>query len=148
MRKNMTWWMMSCGLAALCLALAGCAGGGGGGGGVKASMPQPAPSSTSKSDLLLAAGFQQIFPATPELKARLQAMPQRQIFMASRGSKVFYVYADASGCGCLYAGNQQQYQAYQRLAARARLSAEETAAARIDESMNMSWDEWGEAGPW
>jgi len=146
MRRKLFWWMIPWGLAALCLALAGCAGGGGGG--VKTSMPQPAPGATSKTDLLLMAGFQQVFPATPELKARLQAMPQRQIFMASRGAKVFYVYADATGCGCLYAGNPQQYQAYQRLAAQARLSAEETAAARIDESMNMSWDEWGEAGPW
>jgi hypothetical protein len=146
MRQNMSWWTITCGLVVLCLALAGCAGGGGGA--VKASLPQAAPASTSKTDLLLAAGFQQVFPATPELKARLQAMPQRQIFMASRGARVFYVYADAAGCGCLYAGNPQQYQAYQRLAAQARLSAEEMAAARIDESMNMSCDEWGEAGPW
>jgi hypothetical protein len=55
MRKNMSWWKITCGLAVLCLALAGCGGGGGGGG--KASLPQPAPASTSKTDLLLAAGF-------------------------------------------------------------------------------------------
>ena len=131
-------------LVILCLALAGC--GGGGGGGMKAQPPGP--QATSKTDLLLAAGFQQVFPSTPELKARLQAMPQRQIFMASKGPKVFYVYADASGCGCLYTGSQEQYQAYQKLAAQARLAAEEISAARLDESMNTGWDEWGEAGPW
>ena len=75
-------------------------------------------------------------------------MPQRQLFMTSRGPKVFYVYADAAGCGCLYTGSQQEYQAYQQLAAQARLAKEEITAARMDESMNMSWDEWGEAGPW
>jgi len=133
-------------LLILCLALAGCGGGGGGGGGM--TVRQQTPAVTSKTDLLLAAGFKQVFPTTPELKARLQAMPQRQIFMASKGAKVFYVYADAAGCGCLYAGNQAQYQAYQRLAAQSRLAAEEISAARIDESMNMGWDEWGEAGPW
>ena len=144
MRGTKSWWLTRGWLVILCLALAGC--GGGGGGGMKAQPPGP--QATSKTDLLLAAGFQQVFPSTPELKARLQAMPQRQIFMASKGPKVFYVYADASGCGCLYTGSQEQYQAYQKLAAQARLAAEEISAARLDESMNMGWDEWGEAGPW
>jgi len=144
MRKNIPWWLALCWLLLLCLAPAGC---GGGGDGMRA--PQQAPLSTqSKTDLLLAAGFKQIFPSTPELKSRLQAMPQRQVFMASNGPKVFYVYADAAGCGCLYTGTQAQYQAYQKLAAQARLAAEEITAARIDESMNMGWEEWGEAGPW
>jgi len=144
MRGTKPWWVTGGWLVILCLALAGC--GGGGGGGMKAQPPGP--QATSKTDLLLAAGFQQVFPSTPELKARLQAMPQRQIFMASKGPKVFYVYADASGCGCLYTGSQEQYQAYQKLAAQARLAAEEISAARLDESMNTGWDEWGEAGPW
>jgi len=144
MRGTKSWWLTRGWLVILCLALAGC--GGGGGGGMKAQPPGP--QATSKTDLLLAAGFQQVFPSTPELKARLQAMPQRQIFMASKGPKVFYVYADASGCGCLYTGSQEQYQAYQKLAAQARLAAEEISAARLDESMNTGWDEWGEAGPW
>jgi hypothetical protein len=145
MRKNIPWWLISGWLVILCLALAACGGGGGGGMGVQ----QQAPLTTrSKTDLLLAAGFKQIYPSTPQLKARLQAMPQHQIFMASKGPKVFYVYADAAGCGCLYAGNQAQYQAYQRLAAQASLAAEEITAARLNESMNMGWDEWGEAGPW
>jgi hypothetical protein len=144
MRGTKPWWVTGGWLVILCLALAGC--GGGGSGGMKAQPPGP--QATSKTDLLLAAGFQQVFPSTPELKARLQAMPQRQIFMASKGRKVFYVYADASGCGCLYTGSPEQYQAYQKLAAQARLAAEEISAARLDESMNTGWDEWGEAGPW
>jgi hypothetical protein len=144
MRKNMSWWSTSCLLVILCLALTGCGGGGGGG----RMGQQQAPQARSKTDLLLASGFRQIYPSTPALKARLQAMPQRQIFMASKGPKVFYVYADAAGCGCLYAGNQEQYQAYRRLAAQSRIASEELTAARIDESMNMGWDEWGEAGPW
>jgi hypothetical protein len=138
MRKTMMWRSTSCWLVIPCLALTGC----GGGSGMQAQQVR------SKADLLLASGFRQVFPSTPQLQARLQAMPQHQIFMASKGTKVFYVYADAAGCGCLYAGNQEQYQAFQRLAAQSRIAAEEIAAARIDESMNMGWDEWGEAGPW
>jgi len=145
MRRNRPWRLTLGWLVIIGLALAGC-GGGGGGGGMRA-QPQ-APGTASKTDLLLAAGFQQITPSTPALKVRLQAMPQRQIFMASKGPKVFYVYADAAGCGCLYTGTPAQYQTFQKLAAQSRLAAEEISAARIDESMNMSWDEWGEAGPW
>ncbi len=98
MRKNLRWWLTSCGLAILCLALTGCAG-------MEAQSTQQ---TKTTEDLLSGAGFKQIFPTTPQLKARLQALPQKQIFMASKGPKLFYVYADAAGCGCLYAGNQQQ----------------------------------------
>jgi hypothetical protein len=143
MRKNVLWRLtLSC-LVILILALMGC---GGGGGGMMAQ--QQAQQTRSKTDLLLAAGFRQISPPTPQLKAHLQAMPQNQVFMASKGPKVFYGYADAAGSGSLYVGNQSQYQAYRQLAAQSRLAAEEREAARIDESMNMGWDEWGEAGPW
>jgi hypothetical protein len=146
MRKNgLPWLTLGC-LIILSLALMGCGGGGGGGGGLMA-RPQYQ-QNQSKTDLLLAAGFKQIYPTTAHLKARLQNMPQHQLFMASKGPKVFYVYADAAGCGCLYAGNQQQYQAYKRLGAQARIAAEELEAAQINESMNWGWDEWGEAGPW
>jgi hypothetical protein len=146
MRKSgLPWLTLGC-LIILSLALMGCGGGGGGGGGMMA-RPQYQ-QNQSKTDLLLAAGFTQIFPNTPQLKSRLQNMPQHQVFMASNGPKVFYVYADAAGCGCLYAGNQEQYQTYKRLGAQARIAAEELEAAQINQSMDWNWAEWGEAGPW
>lgn len=49
-------------------------------------------------------------PPTPAQQDRLRNMPQKQIFWISKGPKVYYAYADATGCGCLYAGNQQNYQ--------------------------------------
>jgi hypothetical protein len=146
MRKNgiSSWLTLGC-LIILSLALMGCGGGAGGGGLMAKPQYQQ---NQSKTDLLLAAGFKQIFPTTAHLKARLAAMPQHQVFLASKGTKVFYVYADAAGCGCLYAGNQAQYEAYKRLAAQSRIAAEELEAAQLNESMNYGWDEWGEAGPW
>jgi hypothetical protein len=144
MRKSgLPWLILGC-LIVLSLALMGCGGSGGGGLMAKPQYQR----NQSKTDLLLAAGFRQIFPTTPQLKARLEAMPQHQVFMASKGPKVFYVYADAAGCGCLYAGNQQQYQAYQKLAAQARFAAEELQAAQLNDSLNFGWEDWGEAGPW
>lgn len=146
MRQNGLPWLISGCLVILSLAaLMGC-GGGAGGGGVMAKPPYQ--QTRSKTDLLLAAGFRQISATTPQQKARLQAMPQHLLFATARGPKVVYVYADAAGCGCFYAGNQEQYQAYQRIAAQYRLAAEEITAAQLNESMDMGWDEWGEAGPW
>jgi hypothetical protein len=99
-------------------------------------------------DLLAAAGFKQYFPSTARLKAHLRAMPQKQIFMVSKGPKLFYVYADAEGCGCIYAGNQQQYQAYQNLAAQYKMAAMQMVTAEMNEAAYWDWGEWGEAGPW
>jgi hypothetical protein len=138
MRKTTVGWITAAGLIILSLVLVGCA----------TMQAEQAQQTKTAEELLSAAGFKQIVPATPKLKARLQAMPQKQIFMASRGSKLFYVYADAAGCGCLYAGNQQQYQAYQQLAAQYRLAAMQYQAAQMNEAAAMDWGEWGEAGPW
>ncbi len=118
MRKMTVGWITAAGLIILSLVLVGCAEM------QQVEEAQQAQQTKSAEELLSAAGFKQIFPATPKLKARLQAMPQKQIFMASRGSKLFYVYADAAGCGCLYAGNQEQYQAYQRLATQYKTSGD------------------------
>ena len=138
MRKTTVGWITAAGLIILSLMLAGCA----------TMQAEQTQQTKTAEELLSAAGFKQIFPATPKLKARLQAMPQKQIFMASRGSKLFYVYADAAGCGCLYAGNQQQYQAYRQLAAQYRLAAMQYQAAEMNQAAAMDWGEWGEAGPW
>ncbi|OGR31513.1 MAG: hypothetical protein A2139_04050 [Desulfobacca sp. RBG_16_60_12] len=138
MRKTTIGWITAAGLIILSLALMGCAG----------MQTEQAQQTKTTEDLLSAAGFKQIFPTTPKLKARLQALPQKQIFMASRGPKLFYVYADAAGCGCIYAGNQQQYQAYQNLAAQYKMAAMQAQAAAMNEAAAMDWGEWGEAGPW
>jgi hypothetical protein len=142
MRKTTVGWITAAGFIILSLVLGGC------GTVQQAEQVQQAQQTKSVEDLLSAAGFKQIFPATPKLKARLQAMPQKQIFMASRGPKLFYVYADAVGCGCLYAGNQQQYQAYQQLAAQYKLARMQYQAAEMNQAAAMDWGEWGEAGPW
>lgn len=131
--------LIICGLLILGMALAGCAG-------LKAQ--QQARQTKSTVDLLLASGFKQVFPPNQRAADLLKAMPQRQILIGHKGPKVFYVYPDYAGCGCLYAGTPEQYQAYRNLALQARLAAEELAAARLEESMNLGWDEWGEAGPW
>jgi hypothetical protein len=98
----------------------------------------PAPQTAEQ--LLSAAGFKQIYPSTPAQQAKLRNMPQKQLFLISRGPKVYYVYADANGSGCLYAGTQQNYQNFQNLLAQAQMAAEQYQAAQM---AAWDWDTWG-----
>ena len=107
----------------------------------------PAPQTAEQ--LLSAAGFKQVFPTTPAQQMKLKNMPQKQIFMISKGPKVYYVYADASGKGCLYVGNQQNYQNFQTLVTQSQLVAEQYQAAQMNTWDWNTWGPgyWGEAGP-
>jgi hypothetical protein len=136
MRENIKWGLTRSWLVILCFALVGCATNG------TSMTPQTpqVPGPQTREQLLSAAGFRQVFPTTPAQKAKLSNMPQKQVFLISKGPKVYYVYADANGCGCLYAGNQQNYQNFQRLAADAQMVAEQYQAAQMNE---WDWNGWG-----
>jgi hypothetical protein len=112
-------------------------------------LSQQVPAPQTAEQLLSAAGFKQVFPTTPAQQARLQNMPQKQIFMISKGPKVYYVYADAAGNGCLYVGNQQKYQNFQTLLTQSQLVAEQYQAAQMNTWDWNTWGPgyWGEAGP-
>jgi hypothetical protein len=113
--------------------LLGCAGG-------TASLSPQVPAPQTAEQLLSAAGFKQIYPTTPAQQAKLRNMPQKQIFLISRGPKTYYVYADANGNGCLYAGTQQNYQNFQNLLAQSQMAAEQYQAAQM---AAWDWDTWG-----
>ena len=134
MAHNMIWRLVSCWLTILCFVLIGCAGS-------SAPLSPQVPAPQTAEQLLSAAGFKQKYPTTPAQQNRLRNMPQKQIFLISKGPKVFYVYADATGCGCLYAGNQQNYQNFQGLLTQSQIAAEQYQAAQMAE-----WD-WGTWGP-
>jgi len=133
MRNQMRWWLISCGLTILVLVLMGCAGG-------SAPLSPQVPAPQTAEQLLSAAGFKQIYPTTPAQRAKLNNLPQKQIFLISQGPKVYYVYADATGCGCLYAGNQQKYQNFRKLLTQSQIAAEQCQAAQM-----AAWD-WGTWG--
>lgn len=133
MLKNIKWWLTGSLLVVMCLGLIGCASNG-------TSMTPWVPPPQTAEQLLSAAGFKQVFPTTPVQKTKLANMPQKKIFLISQGPKVYYVYADATGCGCLYAGNQRNYQKFQKLAADAQMIAEQYAAAQMND---WDWYGWG-----
>jgi len=104
------------------------------------SLSPQVPAPQTAEQLLSAAGFKQIYPTTPVQQAKLKNMPQKQIFLISKGPKVYYVYADATGSGCLYAGNQQNYQNFQTLVTQSQLIGEQYRAAQMNA---WDWGSWG-----
>lgn len=134
MQKDTKWWLNLGWLAVVCLILIGCATGGSG------TAISQVPISQTPEQLLSAAGFKQVIPATLRQKARLDSMPQKQIFMISKGAKVYYIYADAQD-GCLYVGKEKNYDRFQDLLAQAQIASEQYAASQM-----YGWD-WGGWGP-
>ena len=124
----------------LVLFLMGCAGNGG---------PQISsdPMAPTTYQLLAGAGFKQIIPMNSDQRTQMLNLPQRQFFSISKGPKVYYVYADASGCGCLYVGSPEQYRHFQSMLSRAQTAAEEYQAA-VDAWDWNTWAPgwWGETG--
>ena len=74
MPRNISWALIPGWLIILCLALAGC--GGQGGGAMKAQQQVPRSTQSVEDGPAFGRGFKQVFPPTPALKERLQAMPQ------------------------------------------------------------------------
>jgi hypothetical protein len=110
----------------------------------------------SKEDMLAAAGFR-IKPAdTPAKAASLQQLPQRRFIHKQVKDQVLTLYADATGCKCLYVGDQQAFQSYQQAAIANHIAEENEAAADAQNEAAMmnsfGWEPWGVEtwgwGPW
>jgi hypothetical protein len=98
-----------------------------------------------KEQMLAAAGFRMKLADTPEKLATLMSFPQHQLSTGFKDGKMFYLYADATTCKCLYVGNEKAYQRYQRFAMEKQLAREELYTAQTNWDMNMDWGMWG---PW
>ena len=89
--------------------------------------------------LLSAAGFN-IKPAnTPEKLASLQVMKQHKVVRRELSNgQLRYLYADATVCRCLYVGDEQAYQQYQKLAVQQENALMDQQAA-LDNSLDNWW---------
>ena len=96
---------------------------------------------------LSASGFQVKLGTTPEQLAHIQAQTQMQLVPHEKDGSIYYVYADAQNCRCLYWGNEQAYQRYQQFALEKEIADEQRQAAAMNQSASMNWGMWG-AGPW
>ena len=98
--------------------------------------------------LLAAAGFH-VRPAnTPEKLAQLKTLKPLKILTKQQGGKPFFVVADPYECMCLYVGNQNAYDAYQKLSLQKQFADDRLEAAEINEDTAMDWGMWGPWGGW
>jgi len=95
--------------------------------------------------VLAASGFQMGLADTPQKHVHIKSVPQRKLVLHQHDDKIYYVYADATSCKCLYVGNEKAYQRYQRLSIEKNIAENQRMAAEINENASMNWGMWG---PW
>ena len=102
MKKIQVWLIPLVGVVTIALMLAGCA-------------------ALQKNEvldvegLLTKAGFQKHVADTPQKLAHLKTLGQQRISRHKRHGKLYFVYADAAICQCLYAGDETEFRHYQDL---------------------------------
>jgi len=116
-------------LAAVLLALAGCAG-------------LRAEGAASTEELLAAAGFQKRLGVCADQARNLASMPPFKLVVRGMGHDVAYTYADPVDCRCLYIGGPTEYVRYQHLATERDMAEGELWV----ENDGMDWGLWG--GGW
>ena len=97
----------------------------------------------ARENSLAAAGFIDRPANTPERQAMLANLPPHRFLRRVHDDIVHYVYADPTGCNCLYVGTQEAYGRYQRQQQRQNIANQNALAA--DEYSNASWN-WGAWG--
>ena len=128
-RRGWTWMAGGLGLA---LAIGGCA----------YTMREE----TQDTENLLAAANFTMKPAnTPEKLAHLKTMPPRTIVSRTKNDQLVFTYADPEYCKCLWVGNAQQYNAYQKLLQQKKIAQMQLMAAEDAEMAPMNYGMWG---PW
>jgi hypothetical protein len=65
--------------------------------------------------LLTKAGFQKQIADTPQKLAHLKSLAQQCISRHKRHGKLYFVYADAADCQCLYSGDEEALRHYRDL---------------------------------
>ena len=103
---------------------------------------------TDTEQLLAAAGFKMRPADTPAKMAHAQTLAQRKLITHQRNGKVYYVYADALNCQCLYVGNAAAYQRYQQLLVERQIAAQQRMTAEMNMDAAMNWDMYGPWDPW
>ena len=66
--------------------------------------------------LLTAAGFKKGVADTPEKLAELKKLPQGKVVPMEDGDRLVYIYADARECRCAFAGDEEAFNKYRKLA--------------------------------
>jgi hypothetical protein len=98
-------------------------------------------------EILAAAGFKKKVADTPEKLADLKTRIQhRLVAYRHEDGDLRFVYADASGCKCMYAGKQKAYEKYQLLAVEKKIAEDKRIVVNENVGGPFNWYMWG--GDW
>ena len=115
----------------LILAFAGCA-------------TLPSGETANIESLLTQAGFKKRVADTPEKLADLKTRTQHKLVGYKHEDGDYrFVYADASGCKCMYVGKQKAYQKYQLLAVEKQIAQDKRIVVDQTPGTPINWAVWG-----
>ena len=126
MRQGSSYRVGAGALAALALALLGCA------------VPQNV---ARMEALMIKAGFQVRRADTPDRLAHLRALSPLKLVRHDRDGTPYYVFADPDGCQCLYVGNEAAYREYRKLVQQSQAAAVQELAEGGSRDA-MRWGVW------
>jgi hypothetical protein len=92
--------------------------------------------------LLTKAGFQKHVADTPQKLAHLKTLAQHRISRHKRHGKLYFVYADASDCQCLYAGGEEAFRHFRDLERQ-----QNSNPIEMDQPDVVTGENWSQA-PW
>jgi hypothetical protein len=99
--------------------------------------------------LLVSAGFKRMPADTTGKFDHLKTLPQRKMFRQERDGKVYFVYADATSCRCLYYGDKTAYSNYRQILLDRKLELGEEEDNMLYREDHPNWGMWGTwAGPY
>jgi hypothetical protein len=75
----------------------------------------PVDKTLQAEELLGTAGFKLKTAETPATLERIRGLPQKQVVRGLARDREVYVWADAAGCRCYYAGTRENYERVVRL---------------------------------
>ena len=96
--------------------------------------------------LLVSAGFKMLPADTNAKLDHLKTLPQRQMFRQERKGKIYFVYADAASCKCLYYGNKTAYNNYRQSLLDMKLGTVEEEDKMLYQEDHPNWGMWGSFG--
>jgi hypothetical protein len=98
--------------------------------------------------MLAASGFKMKLADTPQKMAALEGLPQRKLVPQQHDGKLYFYYADATSCKCMYVGSEKSYQQFQKLATQRKMAQDYRWAAQANMDARMNFGMWGPWGPW
>ncbi len=103
----------------------------------------------STEEMLVAAGFKMVPAENEQQMAKLNSLTPNKIEYSIRYNKPLYWYADPENCKCVYTGDADAYQRYEKMLYESNLANTEQQTAIMNEDAAMNVGLWGWMGaPW